>query len=481
MVLLAAVPLAMAAEHYVPKGDQGPRANAVTWEFRPLDYGMWRGHIVNDGLRSLTVDVYDNTTGAPEQIMHQRIKFADYDAYPIGMVDTKSLVVAPSHKYLVTVTPFGPKGSSCTVDDGYGLSPPVAMFTVTISYMMVLVDGSTSYDVNGWIVSYAWDFCDGSGATGVTATHTYAAPGYYTITLTVTDNEGFTGSASRAVWWGPPIPPPIAIFDVSVNWMTVYVDGSASYDADGTIVSYAWDFGDGSTMFGTKTEHTYSAYGTYTITLRVTDNDGNVGSASEPVTLSPPPILAHFTYTVDGPTVNVDASASGADGGIVSYDWNWGDGTTGVGMTASHTYAIAKSMPVDMNALSSMGRGPGPPYVVFGTTYAADGATPLPDTSVTVTDLRTGNSTYGISDANGYYEVNWLVIDGGWLDGDVIKVTAVNGALSGTNESVSSGFYLWLNVTLADVVEPIVKTITLTVTDNLGQTGTMSQTVTLYP
>ena len=290
MVLVAVVPLALAGTHFVPKGDQGPRASAVTWEFTPTNYGIWAGHIVNDGLRSLVVDVCDITTGVPEEIMHQRIRFAACGAYPTGVVDTEGVVVAAGHKYQITVTPSGPRGSSCTVDDPWQGTPPVAVFTAVVSNLAVFVDGSASYDVDGVVVTCTWDFGDGTTGTGVTALHTYAFQGIYMITLTVTDNDGYTGSANELIWWYPPVPPPVALFTWSANWMSVVVNGSASYDADGPIVSYAWDFGDGDTATGMIASHTYTIEGTYAITLTVTDMDGLTGSVSHQVTISPPPV-----------------------------------------------------------------------------------------------------------------------------------------------------------------------------------------------
>jgi PKD repeat protein len=60
----------------------------------------------------------------------------------------------------------------------------------------ILFNGSGSYDYDGSIVAYLWDFGDGSNATGVTPTHTYAQNGTYTVTLTVTNNEGATNTST---------------------------------------------------------------------------------------------------------------------------------------------------------------------------------------------------------------------------------------------------------------------------------------------
>src|SRR5690606_35025900 len=67
---------------------------------------------------------------------------------------------------------------------------------------------------------------------------------------------------------------PVATFTASAAGLDLAVDGSASADPDGTIETFAWDFGDGATASGETADHTYAAAGTYTITLTVTDDDG---------------------------------------------------------------------------------------------------------------------------------------------------------------------------------------------------------------
>ena len=327
--------------HEVLKGAQGPRASEVTWEYAPSDYGTWIGRIVNNGLRSLLVDVYDITTGVPEEIMHQRIRFAANDAYPYGEVNTSGVVMSPIHRYLITVTPNGPQGSSCVVEDMIlrPQSPPIASFTYTIDYHTIDVNASHSYDADGVIESYLWDWGDGSTEDGVTATHTYLH-GLYTLTLTVVDNQGLTDTMSAVVYFDGVIIPPVAIFTwttPTTDWYSVIVDGSQSYDIDGTIVLYAWDFGDGSTATGQTATHSYVGGGYFTITLEVTDDAGLTGVAVQYIQISP--VVVSFTYTVIGLTVNVDASGIDSDGAIVSYVWDWGDGATATGMAAVHTYS----------------------------------------------------------------------------------------------------------------------------------------------
>ncbi len=98
--------------------------------------------------------------------------------------------------------------------------------------------------------------------------------------------------------WGdpvtpPPNQPPTASFTSSVSSMTASFDGSLSSDKDGTIASYAWNFGDGGTASGGTARHTYASAGTYTVTLKVTDNRGASSTTSKSVTVpspvTPPP------------------------------------------------------------------------------------------------------------------------------------------------------------------------------------------------
>lgn len=138
-------------------------------------------------------------------------------------------------------------------------------------------DGSGSYDPDGDPLTYRWDFGDGSTGAGVSPDHTYTAGGEYGVTLIVNDGKEdslpHVTTAAITEINDPPSADAGPDQSAPVN-DTVTFDGSSSYDPDGYITHYQWDFGDGTAGSGETTTHTYSNVGTYTVTLTVTDDGG---------------------------------------------------------------------------------------------------------------------------------------------------------------------------------------------------------------
>jgi hypothetical protein len=164
MVIVFAAPLVVSTDtHHIVKSAKGPRTDSVTWEFTPPSLGIWKGEITNNGLFWVLVDVKDNSTGVPEVVMHQRIQFIGNKLlFPTGVISTEGAVMNLNHKYEITVTPQGKIGTYCDVKDTFkpGVAP-VALFDITsIVDLNVTVDGSRSYDPDGTIMGYAWDFGD---------------------------------------------------------------------------------------------------------------------------------------------------------------------------------------------------------------------------------------------------------------------------------------------------------------------------------
>jgi PKD repeat protein len=143
-----------------------------------------------------------------------------------------------------------------------------------------------SGDPDGTITSYAWNFGDGTTSSAQTPVHTFPGTGTYPVSLTVTDNSGGTNTATQSLSVVKPNAPPVASMTVSCTQRDCSFDGTASGDPDGTIASYAWNFGDGNTATGPTAAHSYTADGSYTATLTVTDNQGAQGTATQPVNVN---------------------------------------------------------------------------------------------------------------------------------------------------------------------------------------------------
>jgi len=126
--------------------------------------------------------------------------------------------------------------------------------------------------------------------------HTYSDIGYYIAVLTTTDNDGATTVVRHAVdvhedtgtcgsggCGGPDIPLAVITGLPSCSGgetgVAVEFDGSASRAADGVIVSYRWEFGDGQTGTGVRINHVYQQSGRYVVTLTVRDDAGTKGTA----------------------------------------------------------------------------------------------------------------------------------------------------------------------------------------------------------
>jgi len=111
---------------------------------------------------------------------------------------------------------------------GGGNQPPSASFTWGATGLAASFDGSGSSDPDGSVTGYSWSFGDGAAGTGASTSHTYAAPGTYTAQLTVTDNQGATGSTTRQVT--------VAAAGVIANdtFNRTVVDGWGQADTGGT-------------------------------------------------------------------------------------------------------------------------------------------------------------------------------------------------------------------------------------------------------
>jgi glucose/arabinose dehydrogenase/chitodextrinase len=249
-------------------------------------------------------------------------------------------------------------------------TPPVASFKanpteVVVGYP-VRFNATESYDLDGTIISYAWDFGDGTKDTGPTPTHTYDVPGEYNVNLTVTDNESYSSSTFQDILVLPlqPVPlPPIAVFvfypSPVAPGVPVTFDASDSSDSDGTIVAYAWDFADSTTGTGRMVTHVYEARGTYTVVLSVKDSENLTDMTTHSVVVD---LAPHAVISVDPATIFIETDvhfsgtgSSDPDGTIRTWTWDFGDSSGDAGVQVTHRYASKGRFTVNLTVEDQVG------------------------------------------------------------------------------------------------------------------------------
>ena len=142
--------------------------------------------------------------------------------------------------------------------------------------LLVNFDGSSSSAAAGQtIAQFLWSFGDGTSAQGATVQHTFGQ-GLFLVVLKVIDSKGASASTSVKISVAntPPVAALVASPSSGVAPLSVLLNTDGSFDPDGTISSYAIDFGDGTSGSGPNATHTYTTPGLYTPTLTVTDNGG---------------------------------------------------------------------------------------------------------------------------------------------------------------------------------------------------------------
>ena len=448
--------------------------------------------------------------------------------------------VTPAHTYrpgsfnaTLTVTTSMGKTATQSMTITVAAQTPIPSFQTSAvsgtSPLVVSFDGTNSIDPNlTGDMSYAWNFGDGSTGTGMTPTHTYG-PGTFTATLTVT-SDGLSDSESTTVTVAAAAPHAsftttgtdgVAPFPVTFN-------ATASFDPNpgGHVLTYAWNFGDGNTDTGVTPMHSYLS-GTYTATLTVTNSAGLTATESITIFVDPHALLASFTTnpnpTIDrstyaiptigvGPlTVTFNAAGSSdpnPDGGIASFNWDFGDGSTGTGETVTHTYGsgvffpvltIVSAAGVSSQLTAAMGQIPTPEndlgYAVlqaleFGTPFEISGEVGVAALYIAASPTKalatfTIGSTTGLSPASNGIQCDPVLTTLCWYP--QVNFDARESTPAGTGSEIVSYEWNYGDGTIQSggsteeyfYAAPGTYTVTLTVTDSNGNADTTSRQVTV--
>ncbi len=244
----------------------------------------------------------------PQPLSGDAVDFVDQSTDPNGKSDivgwtwtfgdgASSSLQHPSHvydqpgNYTVTLTVTDSHGRSRSRETNVTVTntPPVAHFTASPQQPAVgetIKFTSDSRDDNGEIVNWSWTFGDGSMSSQQHPSHSYSSAGTYTVSLTVTDDDGATDTYTMDITSSGT--PPTAGFSFTPSQPTAgtavsFTDLSTD---DGSIVTWHWEFGDGNASAAQNPSYTYEKAGTYTVTLTVWDDDGARNTTTRTVTVT---------------------------------------------------------------------------------------------------------------------------------------------------------------------------------------------------
>ena len=212
----------------------------------------------------------------------------------------------------------------------------------------ITFDGSRSNDPDGDTLFYFWIFGDGTTiVAGQIVNHTYIQEGNYIVTLSVSDNDSdpIIDSTNVTVSDAEPLADFLVSPTSGLTPLTVsFSDSSASYDS---VISWLWNFGDGTKSIEQNPTHTYTE-GIYTVSLTVEESDGDINTRTKTnlVTVLPPPNLspiANFvirssTTPALNETISFTDNSTDKDGTIISWNWNFGDEFSSTTQNPTHRY-----------------------------------------------------------------------------------------------------------------------------------------------
>jgi PKD repeat protein len=344
--------------------------------------------------------------------------------------------------------------------------PPTALFVYSPSSPKigekVFFNGEGSTDSDSEFLSYEWDFGDGNGDSGKKVDHKYKALGTYTVILTVQDNHGNRSTVSQTVTVSQGEAPTASfIYSPTSPGIdeTIYFNAEASGDDDSTNLSYQWDFGDGNSDSGKTVTHAFSSAGTYRVQLLVTDDDGNSDTVSQDISIgdNKNPV-ASFTFSPTSPRRDEPVYFNATDsydpeGDTLTYSWDFGDGTGGSGSMPNHTYTNTGTFTVHLQVTDSIGASNSTTRSV---TVSAD-QSPTASFVYSPSNPSAGEDVFFNATASSDPEGGQLTY--AWDFGDGSNSTAE----TVTHAYTTAGTY----------------TVVLEVTDDKGNTSSISKTITV--
>ncbi len=352
----------------------------------------------------------------------------------------------------------GNTGDSTAPIVSFSFTPTTPSIGETVQFTDTSTAGS------GSITHRTWSFGDGSVTNdNPTPTHAYDTTGTKTVSLAVTNSNGKVSTTQQTITIYD-YETPSASFTFTVTGTNVEFQ-DASTAGSGTITQWSWSFGTGASPSTSNIANptvSYSSNGQKTVTLTVTNSHDKAATTSRTVnigTTAGGAPTAEFTISNTNPypgeTVTfTDTSTAGTSGSISSRSWNFGDGGTSTARNPTHAYTTPGAKTVTLTVRDTDGQTSTATHTLTVTDYVSpianfmfDPASPIINQAIAFTDT----STAGSGTINQY----------AWTFGsDASQPTSTARNPNGISYSTSGA-----------------KTVTLTVTDSNGKTGTITQTI----
>ncbi|MGI6343425.1 MAG: PKD domain-containing protein [Bacteroidales bacterium] len=311
---------------------------------------------------------YVYTVSAGNSVVSQSWNFGD----PASGTNNFSTLANPRHIYntpgIYTVTLTVNTSKGCSTTTSYDIEvyaePDVDFTFISSCTGNPTVFNSTS---SAGVIHWLWDFGDGNASNIANPEHIYTVAGTYYVTLTVTDTNGCSNTASRTLTVNAG-PQPMYTYNqpLCASDSVVFINVTPPV-IGGHIVRYEWDFGDGNTFTqpansGTAINHMYAQGGQYMVVLTAITSDSCSNSYQEVLSIGSTP-FADFSVSsscVGAPTSFTDQSVNTGASQIVQWMWNFGDPTSGVLNYSSvpsptHTYNTAGTYDVTLTVYNSKG------------------------------------------------------------------------------------------------------------------------------
>lgn len=235
---------------------------------------------------------------------------------------------------------------------------PTADFTTADVCLGQITNFNDQSTDNISVDTWAWDFGDGNTSTQQNPTHTYAAPGDYTVSLEVENPNGCTDIVSYQV---TVFPIPVASFDfteVCEDQLTT-LNSTSTVGAPSNIQGYEWDINENGVVDYTSqnTTHNFNGYGNYSVSLTVTSDAGCTNSASESIDVFPLPNVDFLVNPLcfGGPTNFTDQTTIPLGGNAVAWQWEFGDGNGDNIQNPTHTYANPDTYTIELTVETNNG------------------------------------------------------------------------------------------------------------------------------